>query len=54
MKTERKISTSIQLTSRQYEILEKIAGCQKQRISNAEILRTAFDFYVDNKYGYLK
>lgn len=54
MKTERKISTTVQLTNEQYMLLDKIVGIHKQRVSSSEIIRKSFDFYVEKKYPNLK
>ena len=49
-KRQRKISTSVQLTEKQFEILELIVAAKQNRPSNAEILRDAFDFYVAMRF----
>ncbi len=46
---ERKFSTSVQFTDRQFEQLEEIVLRERVK-SNAEIIRRCFDFYVREKY----
>ncbi len=48
--SERKYSTSIQLSEKQLNILNKIIDASKGRPSNAKVLRDAFDYYVTMKY----
>lgn len=51
-KKERKFSTSIQLSDRQLSILEEIVEL-KGKPSNSEVLREAFDFYVNSRFPQL-
>lgn len=48
-KNFRMATTSVQLTNSQFIVLEDIKDLEKAK-SNAEILRRAFCFYVENKY----
>ena len=43
-------TTSVQLSSKQFETLDKIRGLYDNKNSYAEILRTAFDFYIKSEY----
>lgn len=52
--SERKYSTSIQLSEKQLNILNKIIDATEGRPSNSKILRDAFDYYVTMKYPQLK
>lgn len=47
---ERKFSTSVQLGESQLDSLEKIIDSRKDKPSIAQILREAFDLYVQTKY----
>lgn len=51
---DRKFSTSIQLSERQFDILGKITQTitqtKKVRISNSEVIRDAFDLYVSMNF----
>lgn len=47
---ERKFSTSLQLSESQFDSLEKIIDSRKDKASMAQILREAFDLYVQTKY----
>ena len=52
-KKERMLSTSIQLSSSQFNVLNRIIDERNDRPSNSVIIREAFDFYVENKYAHL-
>lgn len=47
---ERKSTTSVQLNEGQFNCLEKIIDSRSDRPSIAQILREAFDLYVQTKY----
>lgn len=49
-KRQRKFSTSIQLTEYQFEVLERIVLSKQGKVSNSEILRDAFNLYIQTKY----
>lgn len=52
MARERMSTTSVQLNDLQFERLEKIKEIEKIA-SNAEVLRNAFNFFVQAKYPQL-
>ncbi len=47
-------STSVQLSDEQFDSLEEIILSREDRPSNAQILREAFDFYIEQKYPQFK
>lgn len=49
MLEDRMSTTSVQLSGKQFNNLKQIRKAEDAR-SNAEVLRNAFDFYVEAKY----
>ena len=47
---ERKSSTSVQFSNNQFKIMELIISEEDKYKANAEVIRDAFDFFVQKKY----